>query len=202
MSAPPRPGFISFKVREPIPYPNRWHRDALVQATLEPTVSQIAALGRDVVLPSATEFAFAARIAGSDFILVVSESQTRTTIPGRPIIAMTRRSLEVEPLATTARSIWAHKRFLSDPGDRFRVIEELTDQPQGKAVQDIFRVLESPFLDPVRQIFSMLANGFVVADLNSGFTLATRLRLGPAAIGAEPVRPRDRLIGPAIERPT
>jgi hypothetical protein len=200
-----KPGFTSFKCREPIPYPNRWQRHALVQATLEPTVTAIAAPQLDLWrLPAPISFAYCCWIAGNEFLVVVAEREVHhADLPGQhpAILRITRRSLGAEPIASVANSIWAHKRFQSDPADRMRVIDALTDLPRGKPAAEIHPLLQNPFLDPIRQLFSMLANGYLVADLNSGFTPRTHLRLGPAAIGEEPVRPRDRLLSLPIGVP-
>lgn len=204
-----RPGFTSFKVREPIVYPNRWQRDALVQATLDPAVTEIAPLAPgDGPLPPPVQFAFLARIAGMDFLVVIADRDPHPSTlpePALPLLRITRRSLGAEPLASTAISIWSHKRLVPDPADRMRIGEALDGIPEGRPVAEIRQLLHNNFMDPVRQIFSMLANGFLVGDLNGGFHPRTVLRLGPAAIGDPATRPRDRLLSPSSlipSRPT
>lgn len=194
------PGFTSFKTVGPIRYPFRWQRDALVQATLEPTVTQLAPAPAQFDRPPVPiEFAFTATIAATKLLVVIAESEVSASVgldQQLPVLRLTRRSLAAEPLASTTKAIWAHKRFQHDPVDRLRLTEEIADLPRGRPFADIVTLLRNPFVEPARQVFSMLANGYLVADLSNGITPATLLRLGPAATAEPPPRPIERLRTP------
>jgi hypothetical protein len=90
--------------------------------------------------------------------------------------------------------VWSRKRLLVPPADRFRVVGACSRRSEGETVENLLRVLSGEFLEPLDQLLSLLANGYLVVDLNSGFGPGTRLRVGPAALAKELPRPRDRLL--------
>lgn len=108
------PGFHSFKTARPIHYRQRWLRDALIQATLDPhTVELSPSSTSPDELPSPVEFSFRRRTSGGLGIVLVSQLDTDIgeVVDDDRVTVITRDELNREPVASTSRSIWAHKRL-------------------------------------------------------------------------------------------
>jgi hypothetical protein len=176
------PGFLSFKSLEPIVYPRRWLRSALIQAALDPTV---VVLKRSRIpleeLPEPVEFAFEGVISNSTFLFAVGEGRSpalHDAWRGR-VLWLTRSEILNGPGALAAKEIWSRKRFCVMPADRFRALVTLLQLGGEATAGSIVPHLLDSHIEPVDQLMALLANGHLAADISCGFTPETKIRLGP-----------------------
>jgi hypothetical protein len=191
------PGFTSFKSEAPIHYPRRWHRDALIQAALDPTISSLRPTPFPLAdLPTPAEFAFLAVVGGVTFLTVVTNGdrviQTVSDWSG-PLSIVQRFELLARARFTAARNVWSRKRLAVNPVDRFLAIQRCRERTPDATVTDVMPALRSSFSDPIDQVLAMLAQGYLVADLTNGLTPDTVLRVGPMAMTPSRQRPVIRL---------
>lgn len=176
------PGFHSFKTIRPIHYRQRWLRDALIQATLDPLTIELNASSTDPAeLPPPIEFSFRRRSAAGLGIVLVSQIETDIgeIVGDERVTVITRDELNREPVRTTTRTIWMQKRLPVDSAQRYRAIE-LIDRHGVASLQETIAVMKNLSADPVHQICSLIANGYLTIDLQHPMGPRSLLTLGPA----------------------
>jgi hypothetical protein len=140
------------KSRTSIPLQSWLHRDALVQASLDPRVRIIEFLPeirfREVsvavnsVVLHRDDGSFMLRIEGHRPVQNDDEEGAlRLALQRRAIsiLDLTAADIRVEPRLTNAREVWNHRDFHVALGDRIRILQALDDEgPQSiKALQQI-----------------------------------------------------------------
>jgi len=179
------PGFSSFKTRQSIHYHRRWVRDALIQATLDPDTIELAPSSTPPEhLPAPAEFCFRRRTRnGLGFILL---TQTHSDIGGvigdDRVTVISRPELNREPVASAARSIWAHKRLKVDGGERYRAIAAVSRRGIAP-MRDLVAAFRNGSVDPVHQVCSLIANSYLNVDLGNPLGPDSILTIGPALGG-------------------
>jgi hypothetical protein len=186
------PGFSSYKTRSPIVYHRRWLRDALIQSTLDPYVSSLESLPERFNCPPGIEFAFLVQRQTDRSILAVGVRDFPGfdgVVDGVKIESVTRTFLNLEPRASTGRAIWAQKRLSIDAGDRFRVVERLLECRE-TAVSDLVPVIRNGRIDPIHQLLAFIATGWLVLEIEKGFSPRSTVQLGPMAVSDGVQQPR------------
>ena len=176
------PGFTSFKTSTPIHYRKRWFRDGLIDATLDESVEAISpAITPPEDLPGPFEFAFRQRSAQGLAIVLLSQSPhtPQISVPNHSVIVLQRQHFKRSLRSIASREIWARKRYPVDAADRYRAIEYLLQCNGATVFSTLVPVLRNQSLDPVHQIFSYLATGFLTTSLEAGIGPKSVLRIGP-----------------------
>lgn len=167
-SAPVHPGFSSFKTTASIRYPARWHRDVLIQLTLDTNIDAISPLASDdpnILLIQVLR-------AGAPMSVRVADG---TGIDHLPTI--TRSMAHADPRFTTARTIWASRETVVTGGDRIRLLRAIGEEPTGLPLGDLDRLVRAPIDDPFDVVLALVARGDLAVDIASRLTPATRVRL-------------------------
>lgn len=116
--------FQAAKAREPIPFRNRLVRDALIQAAIDPEISEI--LG-----PSADNDAFDFRVIRcgvEEYVYVRSSDDPEIQNPrSSSDIVLCEGDIRREPRLTDARLVWSCRRRWVPPGDRIRIQHALSE---------------------------------------------------------------------------
>ncbi|KLK93101.1 hypothetical protein AA309_11110 [Microvirga vignae] len=173
-----RPGFSSFKTgSDPIHYQHRWHRDALIQLTLDPTITALRRISDPVSgLPSEISGALIA-FHGSAPVLVGLADQAievkPSVVSGLPFVALTRQEIRTDPRVTTARTIWSTRAIQVAPGDRIRILQRLTNQPAGLPILTLQEEVRSSAEDPINCILALVCDGLLSIDASRHLTPET-----------------------------
>jgi hypothetical protein len=183
MSVPPapapsgaRPGFASFKTSSAITYPGRWHRDALLQATLDPAIGSLAPFPHPELLPDSVSFAFLAAYEASPVAIGLSETEADhpTEVAGHPLVVLSRAAVLAEPRVSTARMVWAARRIPVAPGDRVRLLARLSEAGQdGLPLAGLEPLVRSSPCDPVDAVLALVAHGLLCLDVGRHLTHET-----------------------------
>jgi hypothetical protein len=201
MAPPPTncsyPGFVSYKSEAPIYYQHRWHRDALIQMTLDQTISALAPLPSGIgPLSFRSDLAFVARVGKLDFLaIVIREDRPLAEVKGwtGPILKVSRADLREPAHLAATKSVWSRSRFTVNPVDRIAAIVRCRECAPEATVLDILPVLRPSFSDPMDQLLALLAQGYLVANLRDGLTPDTVVMPGPLAQSKVSQRPLNRL---------
>ena len=187
------PGFQCFKSTAPVHYPKRWHRDALIQAALDPAVSAIGPF-QQKPWPELVEFAFSVTIADSRFTCLIDGPSGRPQLgPAPPTLRISRSALRSEPLYSTCRAVWSRKRLSTDPAARYQVLEATAATVEGARAGEVIDLIRRSHREPIDQLLAMLAQGFLIADLSGGLSARTLIRPGPQFEPRNESNPRRRL---------
>jgi len=186
-----RPGFSSFKTSAPVHYRHRWHRDALIQLTLDPAITQIdpAPLpGCDVSEGITALVAHRGPVA-----MLVGLADRPVVVPADPVsdlpfVALTRREVLAEPRATTARMIWSARTTQVSPGDRLRVLQRLSEHPEGLPIAALESAITSPHHEPFDAILALACIGLVAIDATGHLVPETVVRRIDRCASATPSR--------------
>lgn len=155
-----RPGFRSFKTVEAIVYPCRWHRDVLLQATLEQTIEKIGP-ARLVGSDDPETFAIFAWIGGTRRLVVaVRGTPDRTCLSDDPDrVTIARADVLSEPRCSTARSIWSTRKIAVPAGDRLRVLARLDQAERGVELGVLAGIIRCSSIDGVEAVLALVCAG-------------------------------------------
>lgn len=171
-----RPGFCSFKTSEPIVYPCRWHRDILIQATLENSISSIE--------PSGPEY----RNEHLFGIIVVRRGERRLILAVRDgfqpdgtsalpdHFLMTRSHALSEPRCSTARTIWATRRLMVPIGDRLRILHGLKEAEAGLTLGEHAGLVRNSEAEPAAIVLALVCAGQLDVEFGTGLSPETTVR--------------------------
>lgn len=186
-----QPGFSSFKTVRPIPYAFRWHRDLLVQVTLDPTVDEIDHEGHS---PEGDD-SLSLRLVWGGTAIHVTALRDTDDMPHRPTqhgrVLLRRSVVLAEPRASDARAVWATRRLLVQVGDRLRILLAVGDGRQ-HTISDLVPNIRDRGYDPYEAILSLVCRGDLAIDLRDGLHPDARIA------GSEhlsPARPPSRMVG-------
>lgn len=163
------PGFRSFKTAASIVYPRRWHRDLLIQATLDPAVDAIEPDGTRFADPGV--FGIHVRVGGRRYHLIAASDISDPALAvssGRALVS--RAYLLSEPRCSTARTIWSTRRTLIAPGDRLRILHRLGSQAGGATIASLAGCVRSTDADPFDVLLALVCEG--QAELDAGVLLS------------------------------
>lgn len=113
-----RTGFSSFKTISPIHFEQRWPRDVLIQATLDPDVVTLRPCPPAQDLPSNIVLAFESRSATRSTLVLLSQSpQSDIAIPPAydTVSCLTRNSVLNGTNLLTSRMIWSKRSAIVPP---------------------------------------------------------------------------------------
>lgn len=153
-----RPGFRSCKTVGAIPYPQRWHRDLLIQATLDPAVAAIeqAALSQRGQDP----FEVFVYLGGQRRRLIaVREASDFTTPCTTDTMVLARSFVLSEPRCSTARGIWACRNTSVSHGDRFRILELLDQNSSGLPLRRLMECVRSEVAESIDTVLAVICSG-------------------------------------------
>jgi hypothetical protein len=175
-SKPQRPGFRSYKTPQPIAYLQRWHRDILVQLTLDPNALRI----EQGPGTRATEvFDLLVTTTGGVIRIFAfrDDIEAPSLPPGGNCISLKRSSVLKEPRAANARAIWSMRKKIVSPADRLRVLLRLGDHPGGLPISDLLTCVLGPSTEPAEAILALACEGLVALSLDCPLVPDTTVRL-------------------------
>jgi hypothetical protein len=175
-------GFSSFKTSHPIFYTARFIRDALVQLTLDPSVTLIEPLLISLDdLPEAVRSGIivqrdGVRIAVGfvDTYLDIQEAPQHQ-FDGLPTVFIAREQVLAEPRCSIARMIWACRKTLVSPGNRVRILHSLSQSCDGLSLVDLGNVVSGPE-DPIDAILALACEGHIAVNISAAVTPETIVR--------------------------
>lgn len=188
-----QPGFVSFKTARPIPYASRWHRDLLIQVTLDPTVDEI-----DHEDPSSEgDDLLNLRLMSGGTAIHVTALRDTEGMPHRPVphgrVLLRRSVVMAEPRALDARAVWATRRLPVQIGDRLRILLAVGDGRQ-HSISDLVPNIRDRGYDPFEAVLSLVCRGDLAIDLRDGLHPDARITQSKRRVRA---RPSDDQLGAA-----
>ncbi|MCG5248100.1 hypothetical protein [Methylorubrum extorquens] len=171
-----RPGFKSFKTAEPIVYPSRWHRDFLIQATLDSEIEAIEhAPGEQQDQYSFSIFVF---VGGARRLLVGVRDIGDLTNVNFPVggTAVSRSYVLAEPRCSAARAIWSTRSTLISPSDRVRILSLLMDRAEGVSLGLLASQMTGGDRDPIAVVLALVCAGQAEIDISSPISPETVVR--------------------------
>jgi hypothetical protein len=173
-----RPGFSSFKTgNDPIHYQRRWHRDALIQLTLDPTITALRRIADPFPgLPNVISGALIAFLGSAPVLVGLADQAIEvkpTIVNGLPFVVFTRQEIVTDPRVTTARTIWSTRTVQVSPGDRIRILQRLTNQPAGLPILTLQEEVRSSDEDPINCILALVCAGLLSLDARRHLTPET-----------------------------
>lgn len=172
-----RPGFRSFKTRSPVHYPQRWHRDLLIQATLDPAIEAI----EPHLLAQDRQASFKVFVwFGEKRFLVIAQRETvpvQNFGPTSDTLIVERAFVLGEPRCSVARTIWASRTVAVSPGDRIRLLRKLYDHPSGLSLERLMEGVRSETADPAEVVLSLVCSGQAEIETRSHLSPDTLVRL-------------------------
>ena len=162
-----QPGFSSSKTARPIPYASRWHRDLLIQVTLDPTIDEI-----DHEDPSSEgDGSLSLRLMSGGTAIHVTALRDTDGMPHNPVphdrVLLRRSVVLAEPRASDARAVWATSRLPVQIGDRLRILLAVGDGRQ-HSISDLVPNIRDRGCDPFEAILSLVCRGDLAIDLRDG----------------------------------
>lgn len=162
-----RPGFSSFKTTCPVPYASRWHRDLLIQVTLDPAIDKI----EYDHFASGDEDPLHLRLISNGIIIHVTALRDTDDVPHRPDpssrVFLRRSVVLMEPRVSDARAVWATRRLQVQIGDRLRILSVVGDGRR-HSISDLVPSVRDRAYDPFEVILSLVCRGDLTIDLRDG----------------------------------
>jgi hypothetical protein len=174
-------GFRSFKTAAPIPYPCRWHRDLLIQMTLDPSIE---ALERHTCGPD-ENFSVVAIVASTRRLVTALRKHPGASSDALPPDRtwILRSVVLAEPRCSTARMVWATRRTKVSLGDRLRILQMLEDCPAGSTLAAAGKCVRSDVGDPADAILALVCAGQVDIDIRNTLSPQTWIRRRGQGVG-------------------
>lgn len=173
---PDRPGFRSFKTTSAVYYPQRWHRDLLIQATLDPSISFIEPV--PAARQSLDSFKVFIWFEGRSRLLVAVRNAidlgVYASLPDA--LSLDRSTVLDEPRCSVARQIWATRTTQISPGDRIRILRELSESPGGAPLGRLIECVRSNDADPVDIVLALVCSGQAEVELGAHLAPDTPIR--------------------------
>lgn len=167
------PGFRSFKTTVPIHYPQRWHRDLLIQATLDPAITRIEPL------PPSQQAEHSLRICvrHADKCLLLIATREAPAIGADELsenmVILPRSSVLAEPRCSVAREIWSARSVSVPTGDRIRILRELEDSAVGVPLAKLMDCVRGNVPDPAQVVLALACVGQIEIEVRSHLTPET-----------------------------
>ncbi|ABE40878.1 hypothetical protein RPD_3655 [Rhodopseudomonas palustris BisB5] len=170
--------FVSAKTAEPIPHAGGLFHDALVQASLDPQVLEIGFLRQAGPASAAVDVAVVTVVRPDGrFYLDIAPARplrslaqtdalegalsthglSRLTIAGEDIMR--------EPSFTTARAVWAHRRFVVAPLMKFNILDALVEDGPA-TMRQLCSAVPGP-QDPFLAVLSLACANLLELDIRS-----------------------------------
>ncbi|GEP01515.1 hypothetical protein [Methylobacterium haplocladii] len=192
-----RPGFRSGKTIGAISYPQRWHRDLLIQATLDPAVAAIeqatsSQRGQD-------PFEVFVWFGGQRRRLIAVREASDFTMPcATDTMVLARSFVLSEPRCSTARGIWACRNTPVSHGDRFRILGLLDQHSSGLPLRRLMECVRSETAESVDIVLAVICAGQAEVEIRSPLSpdITVRLRRGqsrPLPASAAAANPQNSI---------
>lgn len=180
-----KPGFSSCKTQAPIIYGQRWHRDMLVQLTLDAAVRQIKAgpgSASTEILDLLVETG-----AGVARLLAIRDEFVDPVGPEDQTCIRLRRSMVLkEPRLSNARLIWSMRKKIVPPADRLRILMRLqAAQAAGLPISALIPCVAAASIEAVDAILSLACEGLLSLDIDIPLVPETIVRIRPAPNGPD-----------------
>jgi hypothetical protein len=180
------PGFLCFKTFRPIHYGQRWFRQALVISALDRNVMRMGPCPMPPHrLPAGVEFSFWAQTKEFSQLVLVSQEHVDT----RPISSiMTTRvvyrfELSRHPAAAFSKAIWACKRLVLGHSEHYALVRIATRHPSGIQLEEMVAQaitdVGGDFDARIRELYGLIANGYLETDISWGMRPDTLIYPGP-----------------------
>lgn len=193
-SSAQKPGFRSHKTPIPIIYVQRWHRDLLIQLTLDAAVLCITS-GPGTMSTEIFDV-LVETDAGVAHLLAFRDETDASVVPMHHVCVSLRRSSVLrEPQASNARSIWSMRKKIVPLPDRLRILTHLQAAPAGMPISELISCVAASSIEPVEAVMSLACEGLLAINLDAPLVPETIVRLNP-----QPGRvPRSAVFRPGIE---
>ena len=184
--APTYPTFKSVKAPLPIPYRYRWHHQALVQLSLDPTVDAIACLDG----PAGTEMehlTLVVLLAGK--WTVFSTARDCLVPQGYEFRRLVRDEVLEAPANKGAQAIWSHRKEPVSLEARMTAMDFLHENG-GSSIEEFVRSVETVMEGDALSILRLICEGVVEIDMVTAIVPDTMVRLAGSNMKADapPVR--------------
>ncbi|WP_331327839.1 hypothetical protein [Methylobacterium fujisawaense] len=171
---PIHPGFRSHKTPAVIHYPQRWHRDVLLQLSLDPSVVSVRR-GPVSDIPNALTLDLQTQAGIVRLIALRDECQMTAQAEQAGLVPVHRSTFLREPRVGTARAVWAMRKHIVPPADRLRILDRLHADGRGLPIADLMVCVRSG--DAAEAVLAMACDGSVVLDIDGHLTPETIVRL-------------------------
>jgi hypothetical protein len=166
-------GFYASKcIDGPISYPVRWHRDALVQLALDPSVISLHPIDGAPPAGAALAFGVVHRTGPLVTLLFERAPDDEELLATKGFAIITRAQADREPVRSTARALWAARSTPIPIGTRMRV---LAAADRGLTFAEAAEVVPNGEHDPFDVIAALVCAGALRVNLSSGLAPWTRL---------------------------
>lgn len=174
-------GFISHKCLQPIPYPSRCCRDALIQATLDRRVRTIRSAQADVWRDRKAIFAFDVALEASSCLVLIDGQRNAAEDPATlnydAVIPLARAIILSEPVVSTARMIWAYRQHIVSAGFEQDLVRVLLSHPDGIALKMLRSKMPWPSIMVIEGTLALTCRGVVELDAFDVITETTNPRI-------------------------
>lgn len=171
-----RPGFRSFKTASAIHYPNRWHRDLLIQLTFDPVITAIEQAPIELIAEDA--FGVFVTDGSSRTLIAATRDENDPPMPAAlPCCVSVPRSFVMqEPRCSTARTVWAARSVLVAPGDRVRVLARIAVSPHGAPLASLLDCVQTSQADPTDVVLALVCAGQAEIGIGAPLSPETLVR--------------------------
>lgn len=174
-----RPGFRSCKTLAPILYVQRWHRDILIQLTLDAAVRRITA-GPGSASSGILDLIVEMDTGVVRLLGVRDELELPAAFEDQVDICLRRSAVIQEPRMSNARIIWSMRKKIVPPADRLRILMRLQNAPSdGVAISALISCVNTSSIEPVDAVLSLACDGLLVLDIDSPLVPETMVRICP-----------------------
>lgn len=175
-----KPGFRSFKTTGAIHYKDRWPRDALIQATLRPSVVTISQAAENLSAAEGVSLAFETAELGQRRLYVLcanAPEQSDASDGFQTVVYLARETVLREPRLSIQRAIWSRRGLRIPPSLLVSVVSQLSTQENGLSVAEFQPGLcggDHPLLD---YLMTMACVGIVDLHWSHFLNNETRITL-------------------------
>ncbi|UIY43422.1 hypothetical protein [Methylobacterium radiotolerans] len=174
-SMPERPGFRSFKTAVPIAYPSRWHRDLLIQATLDPAIEAIEPGPAARFDPEIFQFFIQMAGVRQPLVAIRHADNLDGRVAGSGLVKSRAHTLS-EPRCTAARIVWAARKIQVSAGDRIRILKVFDEAKASVPFANAIDAAVGHAVNPAEAVLALVCEGQLEIDVSQPISPETLLR--------------------------
>ena len=171
------PSFSGAKLVSAIPHRERWHRDALIALSLDPSIEAIEA-AEHVVNDKGVLFSLRVRhrIGGWATVeFVADEEDRRWRKSDGGTVTLSRETVLRSPAVEARRAIWAARAAIVSVADRWQVMTALSASTQGLPLAEVVGTISSRSRDAVEAICALACEAVIHIDVARGLVPEARV---------------------------
>jgi hypothetical protein len=174
-----KPGFSSCKTRSSIVYAQRWHRDLLIQLTLDAAVQQITA-NPGSASPEILDLLVETGAGVARLLAIRDEFVDPAGVKDQNCIRLHRSMVLKEPRLSNARLIWSMRKKIVPPADRLRILMRLQiAHDAGLPISTLIPCVAAGSIEAVDAILSLACEGLLSLDIDRPMAPETIVRIRP-----------------------